>query len=284
MPEVLAIDFDYENERLQKANFRKTISMKQLPARNEGEELLKALETIDSRDNEMVDIRLQLNTDLSKQYVLSQKQNRPVATPPTIYEHRVFTPSSENRTTSDQVFKKRTYQPIDNTLKVNLQEEFKRQLEYLKSPYDTFHNGRFTRQTLMSTKGFTNNQDQFEEERDRKTPDRMLKKDNQANLRHVVSHQHLLGLAQGQKAERSDEFQDKFRRYESMSTFDPLLESQIAIQNYRNRHKEPQIITHEHVVAFEAQSTPLGDKNLEVKADQSDKKQLHSGRLHGKEG
>lgn len=252
------------------------MSMKQLPPKNEGEELLKALETIDSKDNDMVDLRVHLNTDLSKQYVMSQKQERQIATPPTLFEPRLFTPSSEKPNRRDEVLKRRTFQQVDSRLKETLQQEFKRQLEYLKSPYDTFHDGRLTKQTLQSQGG-----KQFQPEIAQTNSDwpsqpaQTRTRDSRPLLKHIKSHQVLpkINLPIKQEASEHDRFEERLKRYVSLAEFDPLKKKQQAQENYRKKYmqlEESEIV--EQVIEEKLEPVVARDLNLEVKFRLSDQK------------
>lgn len=236
------IDFDQENERLQRANFKKATSVRRADSRNEAEELLKALETIDSRDNDMVNINFQVNTALSKQYVLSQKEHSPADIPFSKIDPRIVKPQverSEKKLLRETV---RSFQPAPPVIKSNIQDEFKRQLEFLKSPYDTFINGRTTHQTFLSTRGLGIDPNQIDNPAANvDLPSRAADLRNyqpRAFLKHVVSQQNLheKHLELRRQATEKGHLDEKIKKYMMMNEVDSNLNKPLPIDNYRRKY------------------------------------------------
>lgn len=159
---------------------------------------------------------------------------------------------------------------MNTAAKLNIQAEFKRQLDFLKSPYDTFHNGRLTHQTLLSTKGFSSENrkaGQLLEVWGGQTREKEEIRDGQrGGLKHTISQQNLHEQTLGFRPQdrEIDPFEERLKRYSSLSKFDPGARKQETIEMYRKKYSGQSEAELHRLPPLKKAPVVSGEKNLEV--------------------
>lgn len=258
-------------EQSRRKGMGKAISLKALTPKQESEELLLALNTIDSKDNEMVDVQMNLNTETSRKYIVSQKLREPVPTYEVPYERNIASRQSEKTEFRDTSQKRKTFSVLSNAAQLNMNDEFKRQLEYLRTPSDTFYNGRTTQQSFKSINSFSNQNTKQQFFSESKIHPALAAEEERLTQNYLkkqpTSYKTLLPAAQSRidyHPSENDLLDSKYNRYLSMNELDTTDRRMDALMQYKERYsrrQEENKWNNDHEIVQEM--TPK-DVNLEV--------------------
>lgn len=223
----LGNELEKAEEQSRQRGLGKALSLKTLTPKQESEELLQALNTIDSKDNEIVNIQMRLNADLSSKYIMSQQDTRPPPIYNVPYERRIESRQSDKTEFRETAQKRKTFSVLSNAAQLNMNDEFKRQVDYLKTPSDTFYNGRTTQQSFKSTNGSSNQNTQnnfFSEGKvHRALATAEERHAQQQAMKQITSHKTLAAYRPSHIDDRrSDSYrlEHRYNRYMSMADID----------------------------------------------------------------